>query len=105
MFVICMILFPFQSLNGIAVNGKRLGASEPYTLQDGNIVQLGVPASPGTPAEFVYRFFISLKVRREPTKRKKRPCAEEGSPPKRLKRSSEPGDEMEGLSQETKRYI
>ena len=98
-----MILFSFQSLNGIAVNGDRLEASEPYTLQDSDIVQLGVPASPGTPAEFVYRFFTSLKVRREPTKRKKRPCAEDGSPPKRLKRSSEPGDQMEGSSQETER--
>ena len=84
--------FVLQSLNGIAVNGKKLKALEPYTLQDGDTVQLGVPTSPDASSEFVYRFFASLKVRKEPRRKHKRPCSEDGSPAKRFKGSGKPDE-------------
>ncbi|XP_076442445.1 E3 ubiquitin-protein ligase rnf8-like [Babylonia areolata] len=77
-----------KSLNGISVNGKKLQALEPCTLQDGDIVQLGVPASPEVPPEFVYRFFSSLKVRKEPGG-KKRPSSGDGGQSKRHKGTAE----------------
>lgn len=51
-----------QSLNGVYVNGRLLTPDVPYTLQEGDMVQLGVPTSPGVPAEFLYKFHSSLKV-------------------------------------------
>ncbi|KAL8618343.1 hypothetical protein ACOMHN_047415 [Nucella lapillus] len=93
-----------KSLNGISVNGKKLEASEPCVLKDGDTVELGVPASPDVPAEFVYRFFSALKVRKERAS-KKRPSAEDGGQSKRHKRtdcqkstvplSSDAGEEKE----------
>ncbi|BFZ07260.1 hypothetical protein BsWGS_10300 [Bradybaena similaris] len=54
-----------KSLNGTFVNGQQLKPSAECTLQEGDLVQFGVPVSPNTPAEFVYKFFSSLKVRIE----------------------------------------
>lgn len=51
-----------QSLNGTFVNGQQLKPSTECTLQEGDLVQFGVPVSPNTTAEFVYKFFSSLKV-------------------------------------------
>lgn len=67
------------------MNDKRLEAGTPYTLKDGDTVQLGVPPSPDTPAEFVYRFFASLKVRKERTKKRAGGEDLESSPAKRAK--------------------
>ena len=103
-----------QSLNGIAVNGKKLKTLEPYILQDGDTVQLGVPAAPDAPSEFVYRFFASLKVRKEPRSKHARPGAEGGSPAKRFKGSEKTEEESRkedeepgkpGQGAEAERYV
>lgn len=70
-----------KSLNGVAVNNKRLEASSPHTLTEGDVVQLGVPPSPDLPAEYVYRFFASLKVRKERKQSTKRHRSEDGGMP------------------------
>jgi hypothetical protein len=67
------------------VNDKRLEACTAYTLKDGDTVQLGVPPSPDTPAEFVYRFFASLKVRKERASKRAGGNDLESSPAKRAK--------------------
>ncbi|GFO10220.1 E3 ubiquitin-protein ligase rnf8 [Plakobranchus ocellatus] len=54
-----------KSLNGVYVNGRQLVPFQPYTMQDGDLIQLGVATSPNTPAEFIYKFYSSLKVRVE----------------------------------------
>ncbi|XP_059149543.1 E3 ubiquitin-protein ligase rnf8-like isoform X2 [Physella acuta] len=60
-----------KSLNGVYVNGRLLTPDVPYTLQEGDMVQLGVPTSPGAPAEFLYKFHSSLKFRIEGRNHKK----------------------------------
>ena len=85
--LVANVTFMLQSLNGIAVNGKKLKALEPCFLREGDTVQLGVPTAPDAPAQFVYRYFSSLKVRTEPKSKHKRPCGEDGNPAKRAKGS------------------
>ncbi|KAK7104960.1 E3 ubiquitin-protein ligase rnf8-like [Littorina saxatilis] len=90
-----------KSLNGIAVNGKQLKAQEPYTLQESDVVQLGVPTAPDVPAEFVYRFFTSLKYRRE--NKKKRPCSRDDNPVKRFKGSGDKDEQSADSEQNAER--
>ncbi|GFS10006.1 E3 ubiquitin-protein ligase RNF8 [Elysia marginata] len=54
-----------KSLNGIYVNGRQLVPFEAYTMQEGDLIQLGVATSPDAPAEFIYKFHSALKVRIE----------------------------------------
>ncbi|XP_005106949.1 E3 ubiquitin-protein ligase rnf8 [Aplysia californica] len=62
-----------KSLNGIYINGRRLAPMQPHLLHDGDMVQFGIPVSPDAPAEFIYKFYSSLKVRTE-KKAKKQKC-------------------------------
>ena len=110
---VCGCHFMLQSLNGIAVNGKKLKTLEPYILQDGDTVQLGVPAAPDASSEFVYRFFASLKVRKEPRSKHTRPGTEGASPAKRFKgsekteesRKEDEESEKPGEGAEAERYV
>lgn len=54
----------FQSLNGVWINEKRLPAMHEHTLQDQEVVQLGVPAQPGAVPEFQWKFFKELRVKK-----------------------------------------
>ncbi|CAG5136019.1 unnamed protein product [Candidula unifasciata] len=54
-----------KSLNGTFINGQQIEPSTTRTLQEGDLVQFGVPVSPDAAAEFVYKFYSSLKVRME----------------------------------------
>ncbi|KAK3792245.1 hypothetical protein RRG08_007325 [Elysia crispata] len=54
-----------KSLNGIYVNGRQLTPFRPYTMQEGDLIQLGVATSPDAQAEFIFKFYSSLKVRIE----------------------------------------
>ncbi|XP_052766252.1 LOW QUALITY PROTEIN: E3 ubiquitin-protein ligase RNF8-like [Mya arenaria] len=54
-----------KSLNGVFINEKKLEPLKPYELNEGDIVQLGVPISSEVPAEFVFKFHNALKVKRE----------------------------------------
>lgn len=61
-----------NSVNGTAVNGTKLKPLVPQVLHEGDEVTFGVPTTPGTSAEFVYRFFTSLKVKKESHNKRKR---------------------------------
>uniref|UniRef100_A0A0B7AFR9 E3 ubiquitin-protein ligase CHFR n=1 Tax=Arion vulgaris TaxID=1028688 RepID=A0A0B7AFR9_9EUPU len=52
-----------KSLNGTHVNGQQLVPFIPSTLQDGDMVQFGIPTKSNLPAEFVFKFYSSLRVR------------------------------------------
>lgn len=52
-----------KSVNGVFVNDKRLEPLKPYTLQEGDKVQLGVRTSPEAPPEFLFQYFTALKVK------------------------------------------
>ncbi|CAL1528410.1 unnamed protein product [Lymnaea stagnalis] len=60
-----------KSLNGVYVNKQALDPNIPHALKEGDLVQLGVSTAPEKPAEFVYKFYSSLKIRME-KKRNKR---------------------------------
>ncbi|KAL8590356.1 hypothetical protein ACOMHN_006472 [Nucella lapillus] len=73
-----------KSLNGISVNNTPLKPLQPYTLREGDVVQLGITKDADSPAEFVYRFFFSLKLRREPKASKQQNSASGSSSAKHL---------------------
>ena len=58
-----MSVYSLQSLNGVFVNGKKIKPFEARSLIDQDIVQLGVEKAKGKPAEFVWKFCSSLKVK------------------------------------------
>ncbi|BFZ11815.1 hypothetical protein BsWGS_14855 [Bradybaena similaris] len=53
-------LTDIMSSNGIYVNDQHLAVLSPYTLQDGDVVQFGDPASPGGQEVFQYKFCSSF---------------------------------------------
>ena len=63
----------FESINGVYINGKKIPAEEEHSLQDGDILQIGVPTEKDTPAEFVWKFHLSHVV---PKKKKKQDAKE-----------------------------
>ncbi|KAK6182079.1 hypothetical protein SNE40_009843 [Patella caerulea] len=52
-----------KSLNGVFINGKKLDSQNATTLNDGDVIQLGV-RNTGDKQEFIYRFSMSAKVKR-----------------------------------------
>ena len=58
-----MSVYSLQSLNGVFVNGKKIKPFEARSLIDQDIIQLGVEKVKGKPAEFVWKFCTSLKVK------------------------------------------
>ncbi|KAK3598995.1 hypothetical protein CHS0354_007448 [Potamilus streckersoni] len=78
-----------KSLNGIHVNDIKLAPLVEHSLKDGDIVQLGVRTSADKPAEFLFKFHESLKVRRVKPNSIKTPNESEA---KRLKLESPEGD-------------
>ncbi|XP_074641322.1 E3 ubiquitin-protein ligase RNF8-like isoform X2 [Tubulanus polymorphus] len=45
-----------KSMNGIFVNNMRLKPDERYELKNGDIIQLGIPPIPDSPAEFIFKY-------------------------------------------------
>ncbi|XP_041354373.1 E3 ubiquitin-protein ligase RNF8-like [Gigantopelta aegis] len=78
-----------KSLNGVFVNGEKLVAQEPHKLSEGDTIQLGISTSPSKAPEFLYKFFSSVKIKRQ------RPKSSSDSEPKskRLKSSRTTEDE------------
>ena len=58
-----MSMYSLQSLNGVFVNGKKIKPFEARSLIDQDTIQLGVEKVKGKPAEFVWKFCTSLKVK------------------------------------------
>lgn len=56
--------FNFQSLNGVYKNGERLLPQQEYLLQDGDLIQMGIPPDPDKPPEFQWKFFSKLRVKK-----------------------------------------
>ncbi|KAK7504137.1 hypothetical protein BaRGS_00004441, partial [Batillaria attramentaria] len=73
-----------NSVNGVAINGKRLQPSTSHVLENGDVVTFGVPKTPGAAGEFVYKFFASLKIRKESQNKRKQQRTSD-SDAKRLK--------------------
>ena len=48
----------------MTVNGTKLAPESPYTLTEGDIVQLGVPKAVDQPEEFVFQFHKRIKIKR-----------------------------------------
>ncbi|XP_067680209.1 E3 ubiquitin-protein ligase RNF8-like [Haliotis asinina] len=67
-----------KSLNGVYVNDRKLTAQIPHVLKDGDRVQLGIPVKSGQPAEFIFQFHASLKV-----KRTRKDSADDNNPAKK----------------------
>lgn len=49
------------------MNDKKLQPMQPFELKEGDTVQLGVKTTPEEPAEFLFKYYKSLKVKRVPS--------------------------------------